>query len=431
MSHPVPPPSLPIGAAPPTFDMGWRLAHLGRAPHRLAFAAAGFLLIAATLWWLGVWLTRAGLPGKWPQAFDPGLLHGALMTYGFMPLFFAGFLFTAGPKWLDVPAPGVRVVALAILPQVLGWLLWLGASVLGVQLALVGAGIAALGLTWATLLLAQLLRRSAVPDRLHAGLVLLAHCIGIVALLGMIASVWDGQHDRARVFLVSGLWGFVASTFVVVAHRMIPFFTATALSLSGVWRPRGVLALMLLALCMKVLSVWADWAGWTGETWALANSFWKVVSGILLLWLAFVWGLMQSLQIKLLAMLHLGFLWLGIGLLLDGLSHAWAAFSGVEPLYLGALHATTMGFMGSLMLAMVTRVSCGHGGRPLVANGLVWALFCLLQVATLLRLAASTSGDFTVALTLASVSVWTCSVVPWCLHLLNWWGRPRRDGQPG
>ena len=40
------------------------------------------------------------------------------------------------------------------------------------------------------------------------------------------------------------------------------------------------------------------------------------------------------------------------------------------------------------MLAMVA-LSCGHSGRALVADKLVWSLFCLLQVATVLRIGAA------------------------------------------
>jgi uncharacterized protein involved in response to NO len=419
------------GPRPPAAGGGWRLSHLWWAPHRLAFAAAALLLVLSALWWLGVQLARAGVIAVWPQAFDPGLLHGTLMTYGFMPLFFAGFLFTAGPKWLDMPAPSAQDVTPAVLLQGLGWLLWLGAAVGGTPLALAGAGTAALGLAWSATLFGRLLWRSPAPDRQHATLVWLAACVGVCALLGLGLAVAAGRHDLARACLLTGLWGFVATTFVVVAHRMIPFFTASALPMVSVWRPHWVLALMLFALGMKALSVWTAWAGWTSGSWALAHGFWMLVSGLLLLWLAVVWGLMQSLRIKLLAMLHLGFVWLGLGLLIDGFSHLWAALTGGQALYLGALHATTMGFLGSLMLAMVTRVSCGHSGRPLVADGLIWALFCLLQIATLLRLAAAVGGSGSVILTVAAATAWALTVVPWSWHLARWWGRPRRDGRPG
>ena len=409
---------------------GWRLARLWWAPHRLAFAMAALLLVLSALWWLGVQLARAGALAGWPQAFDPGLLHGTLMTYGFMPLFFAGFLFTAGPKWLDMPAPTARKITPAVLLQGLGWLLWLGAAVGGVPLALAGAGTAGLGLAWSATLFGRLLWRSPAADRQHATLVWLAACLGVATLLGQALSVWLGRHDIARACLLTGLWGFVASTFVVVAHRMIPFFTASALPMVSVWRPHWVLRLMLFALGMKVLAVWTEWVGWPTSAWALAQGFWMLVSGVLLLWLAVVWGLMQSLRLKLLAMLHLGFVWLGLGQLIDGFSHLWVALAGGQPLYLGALHATTMGFLGSLMLAMVTRVSCGHSGRPLVADGLIWSLFCLLQLATVLRLAAALGGG-SVILTVAAASAWALCVLPWSWHLFNWWGRPRRDGRPG
>lgn len=47
----------------------------------------------------------------------------------------------------------------------------------------------------------------------------------------------------------------------------------------------------------------------------------------LMLWLAVRWGLVQSLKIRLLAMLHGGFLWLGIALALQAVSHSLMALS--------------------------------------------------------------------------------------------------------
>lgn len=110
----------------------------------------------------------------------------------------------------------------------------------------------------------------------------------------------------------------------------------------------------------------------------------ELAAGSVVLWLAVVWGLVQSMRIRLLAMLHLGFLWLGLALLLSGASQLLGLRLGVPVLGLGTLHALTMGALGSLLMAMVTRVACGHSGRTLVADDRVWALFWLLQVAVLL-----------------------------------------------
>ena len=42
---------------------------------------------------------------------------------------------------------------------------------------------------------------------------------------------------------------------------------------------------------------------------------------------------------------------------------------------LAPVHALGIGFFAAMLLAMATRVSLGHSGRPLKADGLVWALF--------------------------------------------------------
>ena len=158
---------------------------------------------------------------------------------------------------------------------------------------------------------------------------------------------------------------------------------------------------MLAAAVLQVLAVWLDWLGLpasaAGPAWGLVHGTLQLVIGGVLVWLACVWGLVQSLKNRLLAMLHIGFLWLGLAFLLGGLSR-WLAWGyGMGTLGLGALHALTMGCLASLMLAMVTRVSCGHSGRALVADHTAWTLFWLLQVATVLRIAAEVPGVFGMA----------------------------------
>jgi uncharacterized protein involved in response to NO len=80
------------------------------APHRLFFAAGCAALIAVSLWWLAQLAARSlGLP--LPAAVPPSWVHGWSMLNGFLPLFMFGFLFTAGPRWLNVPAPEARSLA--------------------------------------------------------------------------------------------------------------------------------------------------------------------------------------------------------------------------------------------------------------------------------------------------------------------------------
>lgn len=75
------------------------------APHRALFATGTVAVIAAMLWWGAVLLGRA-LGQDWADASLPALLvHGHWMLYGLFAPFMAGFIFTAGPKWLAVPPP--------------------------------------------------------------------------------------------------------------------------------------------------------------------------------------------------------------------------------------------------------------------------------------------------------------------------------------
>ena len=50
-------------------------------------------------------------------------MHAAVMVFGFMPLFFSGFLFTAGPRWLGVPPHKPTKTAPCVVLQMAGWLL--------------------------------------------------------------------------------------------------------------------------------------------------------------------------------------------------------------------------------------------------------------------------------------------------------------------
>ena len=96
---------------------------------------------------------------------------------------------------------------------------------------------------------------------------------------------------------------------------------------------------------------------------------------------------------------------------------------------LAPLHALTIGFASSLLVAMVTRVSCGHTGRTLQADTLTWALFLLLQVAAVARIVAELApGPWAYAI---AAVLFAASVVPWSAKYAPLYWRPRADGRPG
>jgi uncharacterized protein involved in response to NO len=416
-----------IGPAPQ--PRGWSVEWLEAAPHRLAFFLAMVVLVASGVWWTLLQLDRVVGVGL-PYAMSPSIVHSALMTFGFMPLYFSGFLFTAGPKWLGVRAPAARDIRPALLLFTIGWLAWPAASHASPALAALALLPAIVGLAAVTLRFWRLVRASAEPDRIHAKSIGIALVAGCTCLAGVFASVLLDAPDVARAFIQTALWGFIVAVFVTVAHRMIPFFTSGALPMVQAWRPFWVLHVLLAVSIFEAACPWVELATDAGAWHGLRGAF-EFTAGAVVVWLAFAWGLVQSLKVRLVAMLHLGFTWLGIGLALSGASHLAQALTGEEWLALGGLHAVTMGCLGSLMVAMVTRVSSGHGGRSLVADNLVWTLFWVLQAATVLRIAAAEPTSLTSRILLAAAAVWTGALTVWAFRYAAWYGRPRADGRPG
>jgi uncharacterized protein involved in response to NO len=218
----------------------------------------------------------------------------------------------------------------------------------------------------------------------------------------------------------AGLWAFLLPVFVTVCHRMIPFFTASAVPFVHAFRPSWLLFTMIGASVAHGLLEGMEQAAWT---WIV-----DLPAAALMLWLTVRWGFMQSLANRLLAMLHIGFVWYGIGFLLAG-AHSLLVLAGFAGLPLGSLHALAIGFASSLLMAMVTRVTCGHSGRTLAADSLTWWLFVLLQLTVVVRIGAAIASA-PAWLAVAGL-LWIGAFGPWCAKYAPVYWRARADGRPG
>ena len=100
------------------------------------------------------------------------------------------------------------------------------------------------------------------------------------------------------------------------------------------------------------------------------------------------WRGLATVREPLLFVLHAGYGWLAAGLAFAGAN----GFLGWMPA--GApLHALTVGAIGTMTLAVMTRASLGHAGRPLRAGLGTSAIFLLVTLAAALRFAAPLLGE--------------------------------------
>jgi uncharacterized protein involved in response to NO len=103
----------------------------------------------------------------------------------------------------------------------------------------------------------------------------------------------------------------------------------------------------------------------------------------------------------LLSILHIGYLWMVLGAALLGL----ATLTPAVP-QSAAIHALTVGAIGTMVLAVMTRVCRGHTGRPLTADWLAIAIYGSVNLAALTRVAAGLLPGFFMVLLEISAAFW-------------------------
>ena len=161
------------------------------------------------------------------------------MAFGFIPLFFSGFLFTAGPKWLGVEPLPVEAISRTAGGAGGGVaVLWLAGAHLWVGVALVGLAVATAGLVWMTAQFWGRVRRSQAEDQLHARTIAWACTLGCISLVGAVAGAGCG-HPCARTCL--GLHRPVGVCSGGVCHGGAPHDSIFHLQCQCPWcRPGGL-----------------------------------------------------------------------------------------------------------------------------------------------------------------------------------------------
>ena len=96
----------------------------------------------------------------------------------------------------------------------------------------------------------------------------------------------------------------------------------------------------------------------------------------------------------------------------------------------GPAHALFIGLFGSLLVAMVTRVTQGHSGRALRMPAVAWFAFVTIQAVAVMRVLAELMPDAAAWQALSALG-WLLAFSPWVARIGRIYLAPRRDGRDG
>lgn len=361
----------------PTLDRGLAVFSYGFRPF---FLMAGLFAVLVVPLWMTVWSGQATLAGP----FAPVDWHIHEMLFGYVSAVLAGFLFTAIPNWTGrMPTRGSPLMALAAL-WLTGRLAVAGVFGLGpVPVLILDCAFLALIATMAV--------REIVAGRNWGNLKVVVPVLVYLAanVIFHLEAMWWGQAEIGRRL---GL-AMVVMLILLIGGRIIPSFTRNWLVKRGPGPlpvPFGRLDAVSLGITLAALLVWV----------AVPDS--RVAAGALLLAGAMQaarlarWRGWQTVASPLLAMLHVAFAFLPLGLVALGL----AGF-GVVPVATG-LHLLGIGGIGGMTLAVMMRASLGHTGRALEVGPVLAAAFASVALAALVRSLAPTEAGLWVA-----AALWT------------------------
>jgi uncharacterized protein involved in response to NO len=242
--------------------------------------------------------------------------------------------------------------------------------------------------------------------------------VGLVTFMGWL------HTDEPRLAFAAiklGMLGFALPVYFTVCHRMLPFFASCVVPGYQAYRPMAVLA-MFWALVLTHLAL--ELAHAYAWLW-LADVPMMLLTGYLL-WRWWPRGPAPGL----LLVLFIGFAWLPLAFGLFAGQSLWLLATDQFALGRAPVHALGIGFFGSLLVAMVTRVTQGHSGRPLAMTLPAWFAFVLIQLVAVTRVVAEFSADIWAWQAIAAAG-WLLAFLPWVLRSSWIYLTPRHDGKPG
>lgn len=365
-----------------------------------AFLSGAFrpFFLAASVWAvvsIFVWVLIISGVGNFPSALVETSWHSHEMIFGFGGAALAGFILTAVPNWTGrLPVRGMPLAVLAGL-WLLGRLSILAAAFLNIQ------WIGLFDLPFLFALSFAVFRE--ILSAKNKRNVPVAGLFGVFALANLIfhlegfgVSGFDGHGWRLGL-------GATVVLIAVIGGRIVPSFTRNWLAKSaprGGAKPRlpvtpNALDKYIVILTGIALSAWTIAPEFIGSGLAL------ILAGAGQLLRVSRWRGLSTLKSSIVFILHIGYAWIGLGLALLGTSIIWGGLISSN-----AIHALTIGAVGTMIAAVMSRASLGHAGRKIKAGLGLSSVYILISIAVCLRLATAPFPELYSVWIMASGSAW-------------------------
>jgi uncharacterized protein involved in response to NO len=351
---------------------------------------------------MALWLAMLTGMLTLPTAFDAVSWHAHELLFGYLGAVVAGFLLTAVPNWTGrLPIVGWPLAALAGL-----WVLGRAAiltSVFWPALFVAAADLAFL------LVLAGVIAREIVVGRNWRNLIVLTMLAALI--LGNAVFHWEAAvgADAAQGFGLRIGLGAGIMMIAVIGGRIVPSFTRNWLVKHGEGRlpvpPMQIFDKIALIVLVAALTLWIV----TPQE-AIAGAA-LIVAGILHAVRLARWAGERSRPEPLLWILHVGYAFLPLGALTIGIAALWP--DRISPS--GAQHLWMAGGIGVMTLAVMTRATLGHAGRPLTAGRGTTVLYLLMILATAVRVLAEPLPEMAPLLWRLSAFAWITAYVGFAL----------------
>jgi uncharacterized protein involved in response to NO len=321
--------------------------------------------VLAIAWWVHFW----NEPSEWTPYGGTIWWHAHEMIFGFAVAIVTGFLLTAVRTWTGVAGLSGKLLAVFVVI----WLL--GRAVVAFNFALppyLTATIDVAYLLFSVIAMAY----PVIKVKQWRNLMFVPILLILTALNTY--SHWAVLTNQVTL----AIHAFHASIMMIIliiailGGRVIPAFTA-----NGTGQPKKnavmwVEAMALLSILGLVIIAFIGFDN-SNSLLTLAVSTTALITN---LYRFSRWGIQHTRSIPLLWSLHLSFLFIPIGFALLGLNAA-----GHSVNISAALHSLTVGSIGGMILAMISRVTLGHTGRPLKAKPAISIAFVFILFSAIVR----------------------------------------------